>query len=143
MQRGASFLLQIWKFQGFLIPADCNFWHAFVKEALRQPGVSLHEIRESVAAIDILADLLQLADRLVEQSHLAESNSQVVMRLWIFVSAGRIVFKLLLQFAKHAGEVDAGSGIEALRRRRGVSCSGNVRARRRDLRWCSVDRRWG
>ena len=96
MQRSASFLFQIWKLQGFFVPADRNLRHALFKEALGEPGIGLHQVGEGVAAIDELADLLQLADSFVEESHFPEGYSQVVVRLWIFVGVGRIMFKLLL-----------------------------------------------
>src|SRR4051794_25410596 len=93
MQRGASFLLQVGKLQGLFVPADRNFGHSFFKEALGQPGISLHQVGESVAAVDELAYFLQLTDSFVEQAHFAERDTQVVVRLWIFVRACGIVFQ--------------------------------------------------
>ena len=81
--------------------------HSFFEEALGQPGVSLHDLRESMSAIEGLASLLEFSDGLVEQSHFAESDAEVVVRLGIFVGGGDIGFEILLEFAKHFGEIDA------------------------------------
>jgi hypothetical protein len=50
-----------------------------------------------MTAVNELAYLLQFADGFVEQSHFAEGDSQVVMRLRIFVGAtSDIVLEFLL-----------------------------------------------
>ena len=94
--------------KGFLVPADGGLGHAFVEEALRQPGVGLHDLQEGMSAIDGLAGLLQLADGFVEQAHFAEGDAKVVVSFGIFFDCGGASFEILFQFAKHFREIDAG-----------------------------------
>ena len=93
--------------ESLVVPADGGLGHAFFEEALRQPGVSLHDLRERMPVIERLAGLLQFSDGLVEQAHFAEGDAEIVMRLGIFVGGGDIGFEILLEFAKHFREIDA------------------------------------
>ena len=61
-----------------------------------------------MSVIEGLAGLLQLSDGLVEQAHFAEGDAEVVMRFGILVGGGDIGFEILLEFAKHFGEIDTG-----------------------------------
>jgi len=45
----------------------------------------------------------------VEQTHFTEGDSQVVMRLWIFIRTRAFTLKLLLEFAEHVGKINAGT----------------------------------
>ena len=89
--------------ESFLIPANRGLGHALVEEALRQPGVSLHDLRERMSAIDGLAGLLQLANGFIEQAHFAERDAEVVMGFGILFSGGGAGFEILFQLAEHLG----------------------------------------
>src|SRR5438128_12427047 len=79
MQSHPGVLINVSKFERPFIPANCGFGHPLVEETLRQPGVSLHDLRERMASFHGLADLLQLSDSFVEQPHFAKSDTKVVM----------------------------------------------------------------
>ena len=112
--------------KSLLIPANRGLGDALVEEALRQPGISLHDLRERMSAIDGLAGLLQLANGFIEQAHFAEGDAEVVMGLRILFSGGRAGFKILFQLAEHLGEIDASVFTEG-RRLGGGWCAGNDR----------------
>ena len=57
----------------------------------------MHDLVEVVTVLGGLTNLLEFADRFVEQAHLAESDSQVVMGFGIFIGTGDICFKFVLQ----------------------------------------------
>ena len=59
------------------------------------------------AVIERLADLLQFADSLVEQSHFAEGDAEVVVRFGILVGGSNVFFEILLELAEHVGKIDA------------------------------------
>ena len=122
MKRDAGFAVDAGNVQSFVIPADGGFGNALFEEALRQPGVGLHDLREGMSAIEGLAGLLQFSDGLIEQAHFAESDAEVVMRFGIFVGGGNVGFEIVLEFAKHFGEIDA--GVFAERRSFGGGWSG-------------------
>ena len=111
-------------FESFVVPADGGFRHAFFEEALRQPGISLHDLRERMPAIKRLAGLLEFADGFIEQAHLTEGDAQVVVRLGIFVGSSNIRFEILLEFAKHLGEIDSSVFAEWRRLRSGTVAAG-------------------
>src|SRR5579862_3970087 len=52
VQGCTGFLVERRKLECLVIPADGGFWNAFVEETLGEPGISLHELWEGVAAID-------------------------------------------------------------------------------------------
>ena len=108
-------------FESLVIPADGGLGHALFEEALRQPGVSLHDLRERMSVIEGLAGLLQFSDGLVEQAHFAEGDAEVVMRFGIFVGGSDVGFEIMFELAKHFGEID--SGVVAKRRSFGGSWS--------------------
>ena len=85
MQSGARVFVDGGDGERFLVPANRSFRHAFLEEALRQPGIGLHYLREGMPAIDRLAGFLQFADRFIQKSHLAEGNAEIVVGLGIFV----------------------------------------------------------
>ena len=115
MQRGTGFCIKFRKLQGAFIPTHGRFRHSLIEEALGQPGIGLHQLREGMPAVCCLAYFLEFADCLVKQAHLTESNTQVVMRFRIFVCVGVAFFKLMLQLAEHVGEIDANYWVGAAR----------------------------
>src|SRR5580700_2261931 len=72
VQSGARFFVDARGAERLLVPADGGLRQSLVEEALRQPGVSLHDLWERVSALDSLAGLLQLTDGFIEQAHFAE-----------------------------------------------------------------------
>src|SRR5580658_148496 len=62
VESGARFFVDARGVESLLVPANRSLRDAFVEEALCQPGVSLHDLRERMSAFDCLAGLLQLAD---------------------------------------------------------------------------------
>src|ERR1700735_4298677 len=46
VESSAGFFVNAGRVQSFLVPANGGLGYAFVEEALRQPGVSLHGLRE-------------------------------------------------------------------------------------------------
>src|SRR5579864_770261 len=108
VQGGAGLLIDGRKFERLFVPADCSFRDSFVEEALRQPGVSLHELRESTATLGGLANLLEFPNRFVEQTHFAEGDPEVVMRFGILVCRGSVLFQFVLELAKHVRQINAG-----------------------------------
>ena len=106
MQRRARFLINAGHLERRFVPANGSLRKSFVEEALCQPGVSLHQLREGVAVLRPLRDFLEFADGLVEQAHLAERDAEVVMCLWIFVGARSFAFELLLQLTKHVSKIN-------------------------------------
>src|SRR5260370_20601260 len=117
MEGGSRFLIQGWKLQRLLIPANRNFWHSLIQKTLRQPRVGLHDLRERVTVFYGLANFLQLTDSFVKQSHLAECDPKVVVRLRILVCTRSTFFEFLLQLPEHIGEINSCRGIEPLRGR--------------------------
>ena len=91
MQGGAGVLIDGGQLERPLIPADGGFRNALIQEALGQPGVGLHDVREGMTAIHRLAHLLQFADRFVQQAHFAEGHAEVVMGFRIFVRGGGVL----------------------------------------------------
>ena len=94
-------LLQAGELQCFLVPADGYLGKTFFKEALCEPCISLHDVREGVTPVHELADLLQFANRFVKQTHFTECDAEVVMRFRVFLGSCGVMFKFLLEFAKH------------------------------------------
>src|SRR5208337_1704367 len=129
--------------ESLLVPPDGSLGHALFQEALCQPGVGLHDLRERMSAIERLAGLLQFSDGFVEQSHFAEGNTEVVMRFWIFVGGSDVGLEVLLEFAKHFREVH--TRFFAERRNWGGSRSGRRMGsrNRRRMRLGSLDCRSG
>ena len=111
MQGGPGFLVKAGKLQRLFVPANRHFGYAFVQKTLRQPGVCLHDLRERMAMLDTLADFLQLTNRLVEQTHLAEGDPEVVVGLGILVGARATFLKLLFQLSEQVGQINSGSGL--------------------------------
>src|SRR5262249_34750920 len=72
MQCSTGLLVQARQPQGFFVPAHSGLGNALVKEALRQPGVSLHDLIEALTILGRLADFLELTDCFIKQAHLAE-----------------------------------------------------------------------
>jgi hypothetical protein len=107
VQSGARFFVDARGGESFLIPANRGLGNALVEEALSQPGISLHDLRERMSAIDGLAGLLQLANGFIEQAHFAEGDAQVVMSFRIFFSGGGAGFEILFELAEHFREIDA------------------------------------
>src|SRR5208337_5095083 len=85
VESGARLFVDALGIEGFLVPADRGLGDALVEEALCQPGIGLHDLRERMSAVDGLAGLLQLANGFIEQAHFAESDAEVVMGLGILV----------------------------------------------------------
>src|SRR5580704_10611060 len=79
VQSGAGFFVDAGSVEGLLVPANGGLGQALVEEALREPGVSLHDLREGMPTFDRLAGLLQLADGFIEQAHFAEGDAEVVV----------------------------------------------------------------
>src|SRR6266568_7927675 len=79
VQRHAGVLIDIRKLKRLFIPTDGCFRNTLIKKALSEPGIGLHDLREGIAALHRLADLLQLADRFFQQAHFAESYAEVVV----------------------------------------------------------------
>src|SRR5712691_8401734 len=105
MQSHSGVLIDVTKLERLFIPADRRFGHSFVKEALRQPGVGLHNVWKGMAMFHSLANLLQLTDGFVEQPHFAEGYAEIVMRLGIFVGGGYVLLEFVLQFPEHLGQI--------------------------------------
>src|SRR3954469_7813999 len=61
VQGDAGFAVDGWNLQGLVIPADGGFGHSFFEETLRQPGVSLHDLREGMSVIKGLASRLEFS----------------------------------------------------------------------------------
>src|SRR5215510_15828690 len=49
-------------FEGTLVPAYCCLWSSFFHQTVRQPGVSLDDLRKLIAFVDCVTHLLQFAD---------------------------------------------------------------------------------
>src|SRR5271157_5308947 len=60
VEGNAGFAINRGYAESLLVPADGSLGHALFQEALRQPGVGLHDLGERLSAIEGLAGLLQL-----------------------------------------------------------------------------------
>jgi|SRR5690349_2712341 len=109
MESGARFLVDARHLQRSLIPTDGSLRNSLVEEALRKPGISLHELGEGMTALCGLSHLLEFPDGFVEQSHFTEGNPEVVMCLRILIGAFGVAFEFLLEFAEHVGKINAGT----------------------------------
>src|SRR5215469_2217105 len=58
VQRHASFVVEIGQLESLFVPANGRFRHAFVEEALGEPGIGLHYLRERMATIHRLTNFL-------------------------------------------------------------------------------------
>src|SRR5580700_674325 len=126
VQSGAGFFVDAGSVEGLLVPANGCLGQALVEEALREPGVSLHDLREGMPAFDRLAGLLQLADGFIEQAHFAEGDAEVVVGFRILFGGGSSDFEIVFEFAEHFGEIDASILAEGRRlgRRRSAGSAG-------------------
>src|SRR5207302_2123316 len=124
-------------FQSLVVPADSGLGNAVVEEALRQPGVRLHDLRARMPVIERLNGFLKLSDGLVEQAHFTESDTEVVVRLGILVGGCYIGLEIFFQLAEHVCQIDA--SVFPKRGRFG----GRGRRRRRQYRRARSDRRHG
>src|SRR5580692_12067047 len=66
VESGAGFFVDAGSVESFLVPANGGLRQALVEEALREPGVGLHDLREGMSALDGLASFLQLANGFIE-----------------------------------------------------------------------------
>src|SRR5579883_316330 len=113
VQGGAGFFIERGQLEGLFIPADGRFGDALVEEALGEPGIGLHDQLERVAAVDGLADFLEFSDGLVEQSHFAEGDAEVVVGFGILFGDRVLFFEFVADLAEHVGQVDAGGAVGA------------------------------
>src|SRR5271170_3078437 len=104
MESGAGFFVDAGSVESLLVPANGGLGQALVEETLRQPGVSLHDLREGVPALDGLAGLLQLANGFIEQAHFTEGDSEVVVGFGILFGGGSADFEIVFELAEHFGE---------------------------------------
>src|SRR5947207_11436425 len=107
MDREPGFLIKSRYGERLFKPANGSVRDAFVEKALGEPGVSLNDLNERMSAFDGVADLLQFRYGFVKQAHLAEGDSEIVMRLGIFIGRGYVLFEFLFKFAEHFREIYA------------------------------------
>src|SRR3981189_477804 len=103
MNGQAGLLVETGALQRLLEPANGGVRNSFVDKALREPSVSLNDLRELMALFDGVTDFLKLRDGLVEQSHFAESDTQVVVSFGILFGGRSALFKFVFQLPKHLG----------------------------------------
>src|ERR1700678_2665235 len=96
VERGAGFFVDAGSGKSFLIPANGCLGHTLVEEALGQPSIGLHDLRERMSAVNGLAGFLQFADGFIEQTHFAEGDAEVVVGLGIFFGGGRAGLEMLV-----------------------------------------------
>src|SRR5262249_10942493 len=80
-----AFRFDAGKIQSALIPNGSDGRLALVHESDPKKRVALHGIAEGTAMLAGFCNFLKLADGFVDQTHFAESNAEVVVRLEIFV----------------------------------------------------------
>ncbi len=65
---------------------DCgDGWLSLFHERQTQQGAALHGVAERLAVFVGFGNFLKFADRFFQQTHFAESDSQIVVRLKVFV----------------------------------------------------------
>src|SRR5271169_1706833 len=58
VESGAGFFVDGGDGKSLLVPANGGLGYTFVEKALSEPGISLHDLREGMSAIDGLTSLL-------------------------------------------------------------------------------------
>jgi len=66
MESGARFLVDARHLQRSLVPTNGGLRNALVEEALRQPGISLHQLRKCMTSLRGLCNLLEFSDGFIE-----------------------------------------------------------------------------
>ena len=68
----------------------------------------------------MLAHKTLKTNRFIEQTHLAESDSEVVMRLGILLGGGYLFFEFVTDLSEHVSQIDAGCHVGLARRREAI-----------------------
>src|SRR5690348_2202554 len=96
-QREDAFRLDAGSTEGALIPDSGNARLAFLHKSQTEKGAALHDIAEGLATVRGLGDFLKFADGFIDETHLAESDSEIVVSLEVLI--------LRAHFAKFGAEV--------------------------------------
>src|SRR6185437_3883203 len=96
-QREDAFRLDARSTEGALIPDGGDARLAFLHKGEAEKSAALHYVAEGLAAVRGLGDFLKFADGFIYQTHLAESDSKIVVSLEVFIFRAH--------FAKFGAEV--------------------------------------
>src|SRR5579859_182016 len=96
-QREDAFRLDARSTKGALIPDGGDTRLAFLHKGEAEKSAALHYVAEGLAAVRGLGHFLKFADGFIDQTHLAESDSKIVVSLEVFIFSAH--------FAKFGAEV--------------------------------------